>query len=92
MVAVEADVDLKKKKGKSIQKFKPDMIRRIDEPPKRINPSGWVSEHRPPSIHRPRTTPPDFERPFTTTPESFEEFQFDPQARRRSDSLDIKSI
>jgi hypothetical protein len=57
--------------GRTKQKFTPDMIRRMDEPPKPINPSGsssgWVSERHPSR----RTIP---ERSFTSTPEFFEEF------------------
>ncbi|KAF8806550.1 TrkH-domain-containing protein [Phlegmacium glaucopus] len=84
MIAVDADVvdeDLKKRKGRSIRRLTPHMIRRMDEPPRPINPSGnpsdWVSEHRP---------PPDSERP-----ESPEEFPSNSQDCRRSVSLDIQS-
>ncbi|PFH52154.1 hypothetical protein AMATHDRAFT_57502 [Amanita thiersii Skay4041] len=35
-----------------IRKLTPDMIRRIDERPKPVNPSGWVSEEMPPSDRR----------------------------------------
>ncbi|KAJ3511772.1 hypothetical protein NLJ89_g3904 [Agrocybe chaxingu] len=33
-----------------IRKLRPDMIRRMDDAPKLINPSGWVTEGRPPSL------------------------------------------
>ena len=64
-VDIGAAVD---KGGRTIRKFTPDMIRRMDEPPKPINPSGsssgWVSE-----CHHSRRTIP--ERSFTSTPEFF---------------------
>ena len=64
-VDVGAAVD---KGGRTIRKFTPDMIRRMDEPPEPINPSGsssgWVSERH----HSRRTIP---ERSFTSTPEFF---------------------
>jgi hypothetical protein len=66
MIEVRPAVD---KGGRTIRKFTPDMIRRMDEPPKPINPSGsssgWVSERHP--SHR--TIP---ERSFTSTPEFFD--------------------
>ena len=64
-VDVGAAVD---KGGRTIRKFTPDMIQRMDEPPEPINPSGsssgWVSERH----HSRRTIP---ERSFTSTPEFF---------------------
>lgn len=34
--------------GGVLQKLRPDMIRRMDDAPKLVNPSGWVSEGGPP--------------------------------------------
>lgn len=35
----------KERKAKSVlQKLRPDMIRRMDDAPKLVNPSGWISE------------------------------------------------
>lgn len=81
MVVVDgAAVD---KVGRTKGKFTPDMIRRMDEPPKPINPSGsssgWVSDRR--LSHR--TIP---ERSFTSTPELLEEFPCNGQARRPATS------
>ena len=71
------------KVGRTKGKFTPDMIRRMDEPPKPINPSGsssgWVNERR--LSHR--TIP---ERSFTSTPELFEEFPSNGQACRPATS------
>lgn len=92
IVAVDAgavdEENIKKERGRS--KFSPNMIRRIDEPPKPINPSGNLSERQHPSLHR--TTSLDSERAFTPTTKSFEEFPSNnPQARRCDVSLDINS-
>ena len=74
MVIVPVDVGALDKEGRTKQKFTPDMIRRMDEPPKPINPSGgssgWVSERRP--SHR--TIPPGSGQSFTSTPEFLEKF------------------
>lgn len=40
----------KKRRNGVLQKLRPDMIRRMDDAPKLVNPSGWVSENRPPSV------------------------------------------
>uniref|UniRef100_A0A8H7Y882 Potassium transport protein n=1 Tax=Psilocybe cubensis TaxID=181762 RepID=A0A8H7Y882_PSICU len=42
----------KKGDGNAIRKLRPDMIRRMDDAPKLVNPSGWVSEGRAPSIRK----------------------------------------
>jgi hypothetical protein len=34
----------------AIKRLRPDMIRRVDDAPKPVNPSGGVSEGRPPSL------------------------------------------
>ena len=75
VVPVDLDVGALDKEGRTKRKFTPDMIRRMDEPPKPINPSGgssgWVSSERRPSH---RTIPPGSGQSFTSTPEFFEEF------------------
>ena len=67
MVVVDADVV--DRQEMPIRRLTPDMIRRMDEPPKPINPngksSGWVREHHPSRRTIPSGSP---------TPESFEEF------------------
>jgi len=90
MTTVDADAinDLKEEKSRSIRKLTPDMIQRMDEPPKPINPSGnpsgWVTSSE-------YLRPPDRGRSFTPTPESSEEFPSNRQARARSASPDIQS-
>ena len=84
MVVVPADVGTSiNKEGRTKRKFTPDMIRRMDEPPKPINPSGsssgWVSERR----HSHKIIP---KRSFTSTPELFEEFPSNGQACRPASS------
>ena len=94
VVAVDADAgDTRKgKDGRIVGKLTPDMIRRMDEPPKLINPSGdssgCVSKHRPPSRSM---IPMDYEQAFTPTKEPFEEYLSNSQGCRPSPSLDIKS-
>jgi hypothetical protein len=72
-----------KKESRTIRKLTPEMIRRMDDLPKPINPSGsssgWVRE-RPPSI------PPGSERSFISTPEYFEGFPSNGQACRPTSS------
>ena len=79
VVDVGAAVD---KEDRTKRKLTPDMIRRMDEPPKPINPSGsssgWVSERCP--SHR--TIPPGSGQSFSSTPEFFEEFPSNGQACR----------
>ena len=93
IVAVDAgavdEENIKKERGRSVPKFTPNMIRRIDEPPKPINPSGNPSECQHPSLHR--TASLDSERAFTPTTKSFEESPSNPQARRCGVSLDVNS-
>ena len=83
---VVVDVDAATVGGRTIRKLTPDMIRRMDEPPKPINPSGsssgWVDERLP--SHR--TILPRSERSFTSTPEFFEEFPSNGQACRPASS------
>ena len=83
VVDVGAAVD---KEGRKKQKLTPDMIQRMDEPPKPINPSGstsgWVSERHP--SHN--TIPPRSGKSFTSTPEFFEEFPSNSQACRPASS------
>lgn len=43
---------LPQEKGGHITKLRPDMIRRMDDAPKLINPSGWVSEGKATSMRR----------------------------------------
>ena len=80
MVVVDGAVVDKEDKTK--RKLTPDMIRRMDEPPKPINPSGsssgWVSERHP--SHR--TIPPRSGQSFTSTPDFFEEFSSNGQTCR----------
>jgi hypothetical protein len=77
---VVVDVDAATVGGRTIRKLTPDMIRRMDEPPRPINPSGsssgWVNERR--SSHR--TILPRSERSFTSTPDFFEGFPSNGQA------------
>lgn len=35
-----------------IRKLRPDMIRRMDDAPKLVNPSGWVTEGKAPSLRK----------------------------------------
>ncbi|KAF8967965.1 cation transport protein-domain-containing protein [Flammula alnicola] len=48
----EESADQEAKKEGALRKLRPDMIRRMDDAPKRIDPSGWVSEGRPPPGRR----------------------------------------
>jgi hypothetical protein len=77
------NADVVDNESMTIRKLTPDMIRRMDEPPKLINPSGnssgWVSE-----LPSHGTTSHGFERPFTPTAESLSNRQ-----ACRSASLDI---
>ena len=77
---VVVDVDAAAVGGRTIRKLTPDMIRRMDEPPKPINPSGsssgCVNERRP--SHR--TILPRSERSFTSTPGFYEGFPSNGQA------------
>jgi len=42
-----------KKESGVIRKLRPDMIRRMDDAPKLVNPSGWLSEGKAPSLRKP---------------------------------------
>lgn len=46
----EPEAKEKTRRNGVLQKLRPDMIRRMDDAPKLVNPSGWVSENRPPSV------------------------------------------
>ena len=75
VVPVDVDAVVDKEGGlETKRKLTPDMIRRVDEPPKPINPSGnssgWVSERR--ASHR--TIPPGSGPSFTSPLELFEDF------------------
>ena len=89
---VVVDVGAAVKEGRTKRKLTPlspltpDMIRRMDEPPKPINPSGgssgWVSDRHP--SHR--TTSPRSGQSFTSTPEFLEQFPSNGQALRSASS------
>ena len=85
MVVVDVGATVEKE-SRTKRKLTPDMIRRMDEPPKPINPSGsssgWVSERRP--SHG--TIPPRSGQSFTLSPEFFEEFPSNGQAYRPASS------
>ena len=87
VVDVGAAVDKEgrtKRKLTPLTPLTPDMIRRMDEPPKPINPSGgssgWVSDRHP------RTIPPHSGQSFTSTPDFLEEFPSNGQACRPTSS------
>ncbi|KAF8161298.1 cation transport protein-domain-containing protein [Crassisporium funariophilum] len=44
--------EMQKDKGSGTRKVRTSMIRRMDDAPMLVNPSGWVSEGRPPSIRK----------------------------------------
>ncbi|KDR75691.1 hypothetical protein GALMADRAFT_248309 [Galerina marginata CBS 339.88] len=44
--------EAKKGQGGLTRKLRPDMIKRMDDAPKLVNPSGWVSEGRPRSVRK----------------------------------------
>lgn len=48
----QVEEEAKKGDGTAIRKLRPDMIRRMDDAPKLVNPSGWVSEGRAPSLRK----------------------------------------
>ena len=85
MVVVDISAAVEKE-DKTKRKLTPDMIRRMDEPPKPINPSGsssgWVSERHP--SHG--TIPPRSGQSFALTPELFEGFPSNGQACRPASS------
>ncbi|KAF9560954.1 hypothetical protein CPC08DRAFT_750168 [Agrocybe pediades] len=41
-----------RKEGGAMRKLRPEMIRRMDDAPKLVNPSGWVSEGKAPSMRK----------------------------------------
>ncbi|KAF9485986.1 TrkH-domain-containing protein [Pholiota conissans] len=55
-----------KGKGGVFRKLRPDMIRRMDDAPKLINPSGWVSEGQAPSPPKTPSGPHPSPQPFTS--------------------------
>ncbi|PPQ87456.1 hypothetical protein CVT25_008192 [Psilocybe cyanescens] len=48
----QVEEEARKGDGAAIRKLRPDMIRRMDDAPKLVNPSGWVSEGRAPSVRK----------------------------------------
>lgn len=71
VVDKEKDVKEAKKGQKSaLRKLRPDMIRRMDDAPKLLNPSGWVSEGSAPSREQSynSTTGPRLKREVTIHP------------------------
>lgn len=42
----------KERRGGALQKLRPEMIRRMDDAPKLIDPSGWISEGQSPPLTR----------------------------------------
>jgi hypothetical protein len=88
MVVVDVGAAVRKE-GRTIRKLTPltpDMIRRMDEPPKPINPSGsssgWVNERHPSD----RTIPSRSGQSFTSTPEFLEELPSNGRACRPASS------